>query len=326
MGFFHEKVSRIVSIVKDELSKQGVSSSSHQHSSDHRPPQPPFHSRPPQPQATPFPGSTRPTPHHPPPPNDPRSYQLTQTLYTPPPMATTASSPTAPCPYPFHLRIETLSHPAVALLFRALPHLPTLLPQLHTIITTLLYPHHPPPEVRSVTLFIRPMPGVAYTTGTRLDEAHKEIHLSADYILSCCHGSDPSTDAARRAEIEGVLLHELVHCLQFSKGCPGGLIEGIADFVRLRGGKGAKHWKREGGKKGDWCGGYSRTGYFLDWLEESYGPGTVAWVNESMREKKYSDEVFRDITGTGVHGLWKRYKRTYELEGRDDGSDDERDC
>src|SRR5690606_24387776 len=103
----------------------------------------------------PFPGSNRPTPHsQPPPPNDPRAYQLTQTLYTPP-MPPPAPSPSAPCPYPFHLRIETLGHPAIPLLFRFLPHLPTLLPQLHTTITQLLYPHFAPPQVRSVTLYIR---------------------------------------------------------------------------------------------------------------------------------------------------------------------------
>lgn len=38
----------------------------------------------------------------------------------------------------------------------------------------------------------------------------------------------------------GVCVHEMVHCWQWNaKGtCPGGLIEGIADYVRLRSGLG----------------------------------------------------------------------------------------
>jgi hypothetical protein len=38
------------------------------------------------------------------------------------------------------------------------------------------------PKVRSITLYVRPMEGIAYTTGTILDDEHKEIHLSADYV------------------------------------------------------------------------------------------------------------------------------------------------
>jgi hypothetical protein len=66
------------------------------------------------------------------------------------------------------------------------------------------------------------MQGVAYTTGSDLDDDHKEIHFSTDYIES----------SASRAhdEIFGVLVHEVVHCFQYNANgtCPGGLIEGIA--------------------------------------------------------------------------------------------------
>jgi hypothetical protein len=66
------------------------------------------------------------------------------------------------------------------------------------------------------------MQGVAYTQGSQLDDDHKEIHFSTDYIES----------AASRAqdEIFGVLVHEMVHCFQYNANgtCPGGLIEGIA--------------------------------------------------------------------------------------------------
>lgn len=63
-------------------------------------------------------------------------------------------------------------------------------------------------------------------------------------------GTIVSTDDAPcmafiESEIKGVLVHEMVHTMQFNgKGtCPGGLIEGIADWVRLRAGLSPPHWK-----------------------------------------------------------------------------------
>ena len=39
-----------------------------------------------------------------------------------------------------------------------------------------------------------------------------------------------------------------VHCWQYNgkQTCPGGLIEGIADFVRLRDGLSPPHWEKGG--------------------------------------------------------------------------------
>jgi len=64
------------------------------------------------------------------------------------------------------------------------------------------------------------MPGIAHTCGS---DEHKEIHFSLDYIKSLSPAIAPS-------EIEGVIVHEAVHCFQYNaRGtCPGGLIEGIA--------------------------------------------------------------------------------------------------
>ena len=41
---------------------------------------------------------------------------------------------------------------------------------------------------------------------------------------------------------------------------PGGLIEGIADFVRLRAGFAPPHWDPKSGKR--WDEGYAVTGFF----------------------------------------------------------------
>ena len=162
------------------------------------------------------------------------------------------------------------------------------------------------PTTRSVTLVLRSMPGVAYTTGTDLDDDHKEIHFSLDYIAGI--PSDPP--GRRKDEITGVLVHEMVHCWQWNgKGtCPGGLIEGIADYVRLRVGLSPPHWKKELG--GDWDAGYQHTAYFLDWMENDMGECSVRKINDALRKEKYHEDRFwKTLFGEDVESLWKKYTR-----------------
>jgi hypothetical protein len=93
------------------------------------------------------------------------------------------------------------------------------------------------------------MGGVAYTTGASIDPAHiKEIHFSTDYISGI-----PEERVA--SEILGVMRHEMVHVWQYdAQGTtPGGLIEGIADWVRLRHDLAPPHWTRGGTNWDDGC-------------------------------------------------------------------------
>lgn len=158
---------------------------------------------------------------------------------------------------------------------------------------------------RSVTVILRSMGGVAYTTGSELDGDHKEIHFSLEYIA----GIRPRKERAT-AEIAGVLTHELVHCYQWNGlgSCPGGLIEGIADWVRLRCALEPPHWKREPAAVGRWDGGYQHTAYFLDYLENRFGSGTVRRINEKLRLERYNGKSFwADLLGDSVETLWQNY-------------------
>ncbi|KAI5294105.1 hypothetical protein KEM55_006767, partial [Ascosphaera atra] len=101
------------------------------------------------------------------------------------------------------------------------------------------------PGTRKVTVVIDNTKGVAYTIGIGEGGLDKEIHFSLDYLRHCSTLRDPAK------EIKGVLTHELVHCYQHTKppgsnlpGPPGGMIEGIADFVRLKADLSPDHWKR----------------------------------------------------------------------------------
>jgi Peptidase of plants and bacteria len=165
------------------------------------------------------------------------------------------------------------------------------------------------PGTRSVTLIIRNFDGVAHTVGSDLDDDHKEIHLSTSYI-------EKVPPERRRHEILGVLRHEMVHCWQWNaKGtCPGGLIEGIADFVRLRDNLAPPHWKRAW-KDCEWDSGYERTAYFLDYLERRFGYGTIIRINERLRDVIYHEKDFwAHCCGVGIDALWSQYCDSCEKE------------
>ena len=160
------------------------------------------------------------------------------------------------------------------------------------------------------------MNGVAYTKGSDLDNDHKEIHLSLDFIKAI-------SPARQRDEIQGVLVHEMVHCWQWNAvgTAPGGLIEGIADFVRLKAGFSPPHWKKVGG--GQWDAGYQHTAYFLEWIERSFGEGSVRKVNNALKDKRYEEDDFWErLFDKKVGLLWEKYqvsldkepKRTEEIE------------
>ena len=184
--------------------------------------------------------------------------------------------------------------------------------QVQNVLNLLYRPDSKRPGVRSVTVILRELDGVAYTTGSELDDEHKEIHLSLGYIR---RPSDP------RYEILGVICHELVHCFQWAAEgtCPGGLIEGMADWVRLRAGLAAKHWKREA--EGDWDAGYQHTGYFLEYLEQRFGDGTVRSINENLRIGKYDEKKLFEkcCDGHKVGDLWKDYQKYLKQENERGG-------
>lgn len=163
----------------------------------------------------------------------------------------------------------------------------------------------PWPGTRSVTLIVDPYnDGVAFTTGKTIDQDHKEIHLMTSYVEAIPAGR-------LTAELDGVLVHEMVHCWQWAANgtVNGGLLEGIADFVRLKAGLAPPHWKRRHGKDDSWDSGYAITAYFLDWLEGKFGKGTIVGINSALRhlDKFDEDDFFQKVVGRKVGSLWHEY-------------------
>lgn len=214
------------------------------------------------------------------------------------------------------LEIRDLSSKG-SLAFLSLPQSGSILANAVDAVLAWLYtPSSTIPPTRSITLILRDMPGVAYTTGSDLDSDHKEIHFSTSYIEGQMH-----KDGFEK-EVLGVVTHEMVHCWQWNArgSCPGGLIEGVADFVRLRAGFVPGHWKKEG--SGEWDAGYQHTGYFLDYLEGRFGEGTVVKINGALRDRVYKEGTFwEECCGCGVRELWEEYGKHLkkEVEKEEDG-------
>jgi len=208
--------------------------------------------------------------------------------------------------------IRDLNHEGAAEFLTAVLTTKALATAVQSVLTLLYETPNSPvttvPTTRSVTLILRSMGGVAYTTGKEIDSDHKEIHFSLDYI----HGIDPSR---KDHEIMGVLTHEMVHCYQYDAygTCPGGLIEGIADWVRLNSDLSPPHWKKEA--SGNWDAGYQHTGYFLEYLEQRFGKGTVRRINEKLRIQKYHEKAFwTEVVGRPVEQLWADYQESLKKE------------
>ncbi|XP_031481272.1 uncharacterized protein LOC116251255 [Nymphaea colorata] len=146
--------------------------------------------------------------------------------------------------------------------------------------------------VNSVGLFVDDIGGVAFTSGN-------QIHLSARYIAAY------SGDVRR--EITGVLYHEPTHVWQWDgKGqAPGWVIEGVADYVRLKAGFVPPQWVKPG-EGNNWDERSDVTARFFDYCN-GLKDGFVAELNGKMKDG-YNGRFFADILGKSLNQLWSDYK------------------
>jgi hypothetical protein len=109
----------------------------------------------------------------------------------------------------------------------------------------------------------------------------------------------------------GALIHETCHVVQGYRGRnnPGWLVEGVADYVRF--------FKYEPGKLGrinperaHYNGSYRVTAAFLNSLCEKYDRTIVRRLNQAMREGRYTDDLFRQLTGKTLPELDDEWRAT----------------
>ncbi len=141
---------------------------------------------------------------------------------------------------------------------------------------------------------------------------HINIFFSSSYLKD---KKGELTDKELIDEIVGVLFHELAHGYQYApKGAGGyqrgadyfGLIEGVADYVRLNAGYSSYDYRKPGGH---WNDGYKTSAFFIDWLHTK-DPDFVYQLNQSAKTIiPWSWEAAcQTILSASVEDLWKEYQ------------------
>ncbi len=109
----------------------------------------------------------------------------------------------------------------------------------------------------------------------------------------------------------GAMVHETTHCVQMyrGRGNPGWLVEGIADYIRF--------FKYEPGKLGrldpdrvNYDNSYRVTAAFLGFVVDKYQPLLVNKLNALMREGKYKEEAWKELTGKTLEELNQDWRRS----------------
>ncbi|GAA5859742.1 hypothetical protein JCM8547_007008 [Rhodosporidiobolus lusitaniae] len=255
-----------------------------------------------------------------------------------PPTPTIERAPTPPLAHPvplLNLRVDDLAHPGVETFFRVASYPPSALKLAVERVLSTLYPSSlpspspsaPPPAPKhheTVNLHLKDFDGVAYTFGS-------DVHLSTSYLSSVSSSSSGDLERVKH-EIEGVLVHELVHVFQYDGSgegregeVPWGVIEGVADWVRLESGAGARHWREHRQEEGrGWDAGYETTGFFLRWLSSHLSePHLVPRLNLALRNSSWEDgrHLRKLLKGEEVEELWRAYQ--WELGKKEEGKEEE---
>ncbi|PWA99619.1 hypothetical protein CTI12_AA005220 [Artemisia annua] len=112
-------------------------------------------------------------------------------------------------------------------------------------------------------------------------------------------------------EFTSLMYHEMTHAFQWDgEGhTPSMLVEGIADYTKLKAGYAQEGFAKPG--QGDsWDQGYDFTARFLEYCDELV-PEFVAILNKLMRFD-FDVKYFDYLTGKPVDQLWMEYKAKYE--------------
>jgi len=144
-----------------------------------------------------------------------------------------------------------------------------------------------PPTTAKIVF--KKMDGVAYTS-------NDEITISVDWITQ--HPDDI-----------GMVIHELTHVIQaYRAPVPGWVTEGIADYLRFfvyeKNGETTCRVNPNRAKHTD---GYRTTGAFFDWIVRTQDKDFIKKLNAECRNGKYSDDLFKDLTGKPLDELWTNF-------------------
>jgi len=114
----------------------------------------------------------------------------------------------------------------------------------------------------------------------------------------------------------GAMIHETVHIVQQyrTRGNPGWLVEGIADYIRF--------FKYEPGtlkklspEKAKYNGSYRVSAAFLAFVTDKYDPQLVRKLNKLMREGEYKEGIWKQLTKKTLKELEEEWKTSLRPSG-----------
>ncbi len=171
------------------------------------------------------------------------------------------------------------------------------------------------PNFDELVLELEYRDGVAYKSGR---PPRITINISTKYLEE---QYNQNGDEAILYEIAGVNWHELTHAYQhiprnaggYSSGTEYfGFIEGTADAVRILSGF---HNTRRPSAGGSWTTGYTTSGFFIEWVQNTYDEDFLYKLNQScLSIDPWSfEKACKNFLGRSVRDLWDEYQ--YALKG-----------
>lgn len=126
------------------------------------------------------------------------------------------------------------------------------------------------------------------------------------------NGSNFSTgvDEFDPSDFIAIMHHEMTHFYQSSNvNAPGWIIEGMADYVRLRAGLFYNLTRKKGGSYTE---GYGPAGFFLLYIDDKY-PGFIKQVELNLHAPAttWDPNFFQKKTGKNVDQLWAEYQASF---------------
>ncbi len=157
--------------------------------------------------------------------------------------------------------------------------------------------------------FSADMQGVAATGGTR-------VRCAATWFSRNLQG-----------EAKGAVVHELVHVVQNygiarrnnpgATRTPGWLVEGICDYIRWFLYEPQTHGADITSRNianARYDGNYRISGNFLNWVVGTYDKDLITKLNAAAREGRYTEDLWKTITGHTVQELGDEWKASLEKE------------
>jgi hypothetical protein len=108
----------------------------------------------------------------------------------------------------------------------------------------------------------------------------------------------------------GMMVHELTHIVQSyppGRNKPGWLVEGIADYIRWWRYEPEAPRSRIDPLKASYRDSYRITAAFLAWITGKYDRRIVPTLDKALRENRYRDAIFSEVTGKDLDTLWSEF-------------------